>query len=161
MTNKNKTVDNSSDHFESSDKNHEPFRGHEKNVQHMLKQIFDKLNKLEERQKHEFEWFKSLELATKHDLIQTKNTIMSKISEFAARQGAFNDRMDVAITDLQGDVKTLNDLIVQLQGTAGDVTPEDQALLDQIEVRANEIVAKLEALDALTPPAVPPSGSVA
>jgi len=88
-------------------------------------------------------------------LKETEKKIMSKISEFADRQNTFNDRMDIAVTDLQGDVKSLNDQIVALQATSGSITPEDQVLLDNIEARASGIATKLEALDALTPPVVP------
>lgn len=83
------------------------------------------------------------------------DNIMSAISDFAARQSAFNDRVDAAITGLQGDVKFLQDKIDQLQNSAGQITPEDQALLDQIDQRADAVATKLEALDALTPPAPP------
>jgi hypothetical protein len=80
---------------------------------------------------------------------------MSAISDYAAKANAFNDRIDSAVTGLQGDVQALNDLIVKLQGTQGQVTPEDQALLDQLQARAETIATKVEALDALTPPTPP------
>lgn len=83
--------------------------------------------------------------------------IMSKIADFAAAMSAFNDRVDAAITDLQGDVKSLNDQITALQNSAGTVTAEDQALLDALQARASSIADKLDALDALTPPAAPPA----
>lgn len=82
---------------------------------------------------------------------------MSAISDFAAKQNAFNDRIDTAVTDLQGDVKNLSDQIAALQASAGTITPEDQALLDGIQQRTSTIADKLDALDALTPPAVPPT----
>lgn len=80
---------------------------------------------------------------------------MSVISEFAAKMSAFNDRQDAAITGVSNDVQALKDTIAQLQSTQGQVTPEDQALIDQIQSRADGIAAKLEALDALTPPTPP------
>ena len=82
---------------------------------------------------------------------------MSAISEFASKQNAFNDRIDSAVTGLQGDIEALNALIKALQDSAGTVTPEDQALLDQIQSRSETITGKLEALDALTPPTPPPA----
>ncbi len=96
-------------------------------------------------------------LAVWHDLCQFKRTIMSAISDFAAKQNAFNDRIDTAVSDLQGDVKSLNDQIAALQASGGAITPEDQALLDGITARSSAIADKLDALDALTPP-VPPTG---
>lgn len=94
-------------------------------------------------------------LATQCDLHEMQRKIMSAISDFAARQAAFNERQDAAVTALQGDVKFLQDKIDALQNSAGQITPEDQALLDQIDQRADAVATKLEALDALTPPAVP------
>jgi len=89
-------------------------------------------------------------------LKQLGDKIMSAISDFAVAQNAFNDRMDVAIADLQGDIKSLTDQIAALQ--AGQVTPEDQALLNGLSERAKSISDKLDALDALTPPVPPVSG---
>ena len=130
-----------------------------KNYYHVLNMIFQELSNLAKMQKPEFEHCKSSEFVTKLDLLKVKDKIMSKVSEFAVKQNAFNVKMDEAITGIQGDVKSLNELIVTLQNTQGEISTEDQTLLDEIEVRATEIVAKLEALDALTP-AVPVTGSV-
>lgn len=80
---------------------------------------------------------------------------MSKISDFATAQNAFNDRMDAAVADLVADVKNLNDQIAALQNSAGQITPEDQALLDGLQARASTIADKLDALDQQTPPVVP------
>ncbi len=80
---------------------------------------------------------------------------MSAISDYAAKANAFNDRIDSAVTGLQGDVQTLNDLIKKLQDSAGQITVEDQATLDQLQARAETIATKVEALDALTPPPTP------
>ncbi len=82
---------------------------------------------------------------------------MSAISDFAAKVTAFFDRQDTAITDLQGDVKNLNDQIAALQASQGTITPADQALLDGIQTRAQAVSDKLDALDALTPPVPPPA----
>lgn len=88
-------------------------------------------------------------------IIHTGALIMSAISEFATKQNAHNDKIDTAVSGLQGDVQTLTDTIKKLQESAGQITPEDQALLDAIDARAQGISDKLEALDALTPPATP------
>lgn len=94
-------------------------------------------------------------LITKTDLRMMEKRIMSAISDFAAAQAAFNDRIDEAVAGLTGDIQSLNDKITELQNTPSDVTPEDQQLLDDIQQRSEAIAAKLEALDALTPPATP------
>ena len=79
---------------------------------------------------------------------------MSAISDFADKQNAFNDRMDAAITDLQGDVSNLTQQIADLKNST-NITAEDQAKLDSLSARSQSIADKLDALDALTPPAPP------
>lgn len=96
--------------------------------------------------------------ATQQDLIRIERTlhnIMSAISDFAARQNAFNDRQAAAIDGVIGDVAFLVETIEKLQNTPGAITPEDQALLDALDARASTIADKLEALDAQTPPKPP------
>jgi hypothetical protein len=80
---------------------------------------------------------------------------MSAISDYAAKVTAFLDRQDTAITGVSGDVDFLVAEIKRLQETAGQITPEDQAILDGIQARAEAAATKLEALDALTPPPTP------
>lgn len=105
-------------------------------------------------------------------LDQMEGKIMSVISEFAAKQKAFNDRQSAAIdaattsvTGLSGDIQALNDKITELQNSQGSVTPEDQALLDELQTAGDALATKVEgvssalaALDALTPPTPPPAG---
>lgn len=90
-------------------------------------------------------------------LIFIGENIMSAISDFAAKQSAFNDQMDAAITAIAADVKSLDDQIAALQASSGAVTAEDQALLDGITAKSAELLAKVQAVDALTPPVVPPA----
>jgi hypothetical protein len=143
-------MDTSVKNLESYSKNY----SHNSNYggNHILNQIQQGLKKLGEEQKNEFKWFKSQEFITKKDLKETERNIMSKISEFAVSQSLFQDRIDVAITDLQGDVQSLDNTIAALQATSGSITAEDQALLDNIQARTSTIADKLDALDALTPP---------
>lgn len=92
------------------------------------------------------------------DSIEQKVTnIMSAISDFVGRQNAFNDRLDAAVDGVAADVQQLKALIEKLQNSPGQITPEDQALLDQLETRVGAAVTKLEALDAMTPPEPPPA----
>lgn len=83
---------------------------------------------------------------------------MSAISEFAAKQSEFNGRLSTAIDGLTGDVALLNQKIQELQNSAGTITPEDQALLDQLQTQGEMLASRLEAVDALTPPAPPVEG---
>lgn len=123
-----------------------------------------------EQRKIEFEWAKSHHgFATKHDLVLLERNIMSAISDFSAKQTAFNDRQSAAVdaavasvTALTGDIQVLNDKITELQNSTGGVTPEDQALIDDLVVKGEAAVAKTEAvaaalaaLDNLTPPKPP------
>lgn len=80
---------------------------------------------------------------------------MSQISDFAAAQNAFQDRIDVAVAGITDDVAGLNETIAKLQASPGTITPEDQAMLNDLEARGAAVAAKLEALDALTPPVSP------
>ena len=90
-----------------------------------------------------------------NEVKQAKEEIMSAISDFAAKQNEFNDRLSTALDGISGDIQELNDLITKLQESSGSVTPEDQALLDAAQAKGEEVAAKAEALDALTPPKPP------
>lgn len=86
---------------------------------------------------------------------------MSKISEFATKQNEYNDKIDNHIFGLTGDIQSLKDEIQKLKDSLGDViSDEDKALLTGLETRSQIISAKLEALDALTPPAIPTDPTV-
>jgi chromosome segregation ATPase len=80
---------------------------------------------------------------------------MSAISDFAAKQSAFNARIDSAVDGLTQDIAEMNAKIQELQNTPGAITPEDQGLLDELQQRGEGMAQKLEALDALHPPAPP------
>ncbi len=80
---------------------------------------------------------------------------MSAIADFAAKVKVHQEAEDAAIAGLTQDVQTLNDKITALQVSQGQITPEDQALLDEITTRGQTISDKLTALDALTPPPAP------
>lgn len=96
---------------------------------------------------------------------------MSAISDFAAKQKAFNDRQSKAIdqavsgvSGLEQDVKSLNEKIEELQNSPGGVTPEDQALIDDLEKQGDDLATRteslataLQTLDSQTPPVVPPT----
>lgn len=84
-------------------------------------------------------------------------TIMSAISDFAVKQGAFNARLSAAIDGVSADVASLNAKIEELKNTPGEMTIEDQALLGQLQEQGEAIAARLETLDSLTPPTPPVS----
>lgn len=70
---------------------------------------------------------------------------------------AYLDKIDKGIDGVSGDITELNKLIAQLQATQGQLSAEDQGLLDQIEARGNAAGTKIETLDTLTPPPPPPT----
>lgn len=104
-----------------------------------------------------------------NQIAQHLKNIMSKVSEFVAKQEAHNaavdaslDTIGTSVTGIVGDVAALNDLIRQLQESQGEITPEDQALLDQLEAkgqaledRAKATSDAVKAADDLTPPPTP------
>lgn len=96
---------------------------------------------------------------------------MSAVSDFVQKQKAFNDRQSAAIdtvatatAGLAGDIEALNKKIEELQNSPGDITPEDQALLDELTTLGEGLAAKAEAaaaaakaLDDANPPTPPPN----
>lgn len=88
-------------------------------------------------------------------ILKNQETIMTKVSDFATKQSEFNDRMDKAIDGLVLDVKNLTEEILQLQNSAGNITAEDQALLDGIQTKAEALAKRLEDLDAQNPAPAP------
>lgn len=98
-----------------------------------------------------------------------RKIIMSAIAEFSAKQKEFNQRqataIDGAVESLKGltdDVAALNKKIEELQNSPGEISPEDQALLDDLQTqgdaaaqKAEALAEALKALDSQTPPAVP------
>lgn len=80
---------------------------------------------------------------------------MSKVSDYYAAQTQFNQRLEQAIQGVEGDVRSMKEKIDKIQNSPGEISPEDQALLDELQVSAEAAVKKLEALDQLTPPEQP------
>lgn len=94
---------------------------------------------------------------------------MSAISDFAAKQTAFNkrqgdaiDKSVASISAVTDDIARLNKTIADLQASNGTVTPADQALIDDLESQGDALSTKVEsvatalqALDDLTPPTPP------
>ena len=86
-------------------------------------------------------------------LLTIGRQIMSAISDFAAKQKAFNTEVSDDLDAITIAIGALNDKITALQDSAGTVTPEDQALIDQLQADGNTLTAKADALAGKTPPA--------
>lgn len=115
--------------------------------------IFDEFSHIV---KNGFSRFRSAgESVSQLDLNKLEQRIMSVISDFASKMNAYNDQMDQAITGLQAEVQTLTGKIHDLQVSPGQVTPDDQVLLDQVEQRAQVISQKLNDLSNVEAPPAP------
>lgn len=85
------------------------------------------------------------------------NRIMSAISDFAAKQQAFNDDIAADLTAIQSDIAALNATIATLQNSSGQISAEDQATLDDLQAKGAALAAQADATAGKTPPA-PPAG---
>jgi hypothetical protein len=80
---------------------------------------------------------------------------MSQYSEYYVKQQEWNGKMKDLHLGLNDDVKLLNDKIVELQNSPGEVTPDDKVLLNDLQEKIGLLADKLKDLDALTPPVAP------
>lgn len=96
-----------------------------------------------------------LTLAVFISLKRTRKRIMSAIADFAAKQAAFNTELTSDLSDISTAIGALNDKITALQNSAGTVTPEDQALIDQMQTDGAALVTKADALAGKAPPTPP------
>lgn len=79
--------------------------------------------------------------------------VMTKaITSYAEKQQHFFDQVNASIDGIRVDVKSLADKIAELQNSEGEISAEDQALLDQLEQQADDLAAKIKAVDDMTPP---------
>lgn len=83
---------------------------------------------------------------------------MSAISTFSDSVNNAFDTLGNSVEGITADITDLKKQIEALQNSAGQISAEDQALLDGIQARATAIADKVKALDALTEqPPVPPA----
>lgn len=75
---------------------------------------------------------------------------MSVISDFSARVSEQFAAIDTAVDGVVADVAALKAKVEQLQNSAGQVTAEDQALLNSIENITGRLATKVKALDDAT-----------
>jgi cell division protein FtsB len=95
---------------------------------------------------------------SKADLNQLLNKIMSAIETFGTAVNASFDKLGTAVDGVAADVDFLKAEIKKLQDNPGPISPADQAILDGIQARADQLDQKVEALDAMTSqPPVPPT----
>lgn len=80
---------------------------------------------------------------------------MSAISDFAAKQAAFNAEVSSDLEAIGDKITDLNNQIATLQNSAGSITPEDQSTLDAITAAGQDLQNKADALAGKTPPTPP------
>lgn len=88
-------------------------------------------------------------------LTQLGTTIMSVISDYAAKQEAFNTQIATDLSAVAAQITALNATITQLQNSVGTVTPEDQALIDKLQTDGAALQSQADTLAGTTPPVVP------
>ncbi len=81
---------------------------------------------------------------------------MSAISDYSTKQKAYNQEISDDLDAIKTQADAQNALIAQLQASQGTVTPEDQALIDQLEAGGKALADKADATANKTPP-TPPS----
>lgn len=92
----------------------------------------------------------SVVLAKLEEIRKQGIQIMSSISEFAGKVNAAFEGISTAVDGVKADVEGLKAKIQELQDSAGQISPEDQALLDDIQAKAESAATKLAELDAAT-----------
>lgn len=98
-----------------------------------------------------------LELKTLlNQMINTGATTMATLDEFIFQQTDFNAALNTALTDIGGDIQSLNDQITALIAAPGTLTPEQIAAIQALALSGAALNAKAAALNDLTPPVVPP-----
>lgn len=77
------------------------------------------------------------------------------VAHFAAEK-TFKDNLEVEITDIEKDVARQQEIILELQNSPDTWTPEDQAKLDSLQARNEDILNRVKGVNSLVPP-VPPT----
>lgn len=75
---------------------------------------------------------------------------MSVISDFAARVTQQFADINTEVEGITGDITSLKAKIEQLQNSTGEISAEDQALLNSIENLAGNVATKLKGLNEAT-----------
>lgn len=99
-------------------------------------------------------------LKNKYTVLRERLNIMAgEIKKFADEVNARFDEIGTAVDGVSDDVAYLKEKIDELQNNPGPISPEDQAILDELQARVTGTTEKLKALDAATerPPTPPPT----
>jgi ribosome assembly protein YihI (activator of Der GTPase) len=86
------------------------------------------------------------------DLSIQGDLIMAAIQDYIAKQDQFNSELEKRLANLRKDIEKLNSTIEKLQSTSGEISAEDQSLLDKAQARTESLLKSMGELDDLTPP---------
>ena len=98
-------------------------------------------------------------LATKTDLQNMENRIMSVITDWATKEQADLTDISSALDAITVGVAALDSLVSQLQSQlTGIISEDDQKALDALAAASKDLVAKAQAISTAPPvPPVPPA----
>lgn len=88
-----------------------------------------------------------------------EKTIMSALTDFADKIKADIEKSNAAIEGIGGDIQRLTAKIEELQNLPNP-QPEAQAIYDELSALSSGLVNKLQGLDALNTPPVPPEVTI-
>lgn len=94
-------------------------------------------------------------LVSRYHFDKRINSIMSAISDYAAKQKEYNDRISTGLGNIAGDIAEIKRKLEEMQNNPGPISAEDQALLDGLLADAERMASRVTEIDDMTPPAVP------
>ncbi len=86
-----------------------------------------------------------------YTIIKGQEQLMSKVTDFAAKEEADITALDAKLTDIGAGVTELKALIIAFQNTVTGLTPEEQAALDAVVTASDALVVKANAIDTTAP----------
>lgn len=122
------------------------------NLTHAIFSLADAVNAAVRLGEKEFEWLKShSEFATKHDLEETEQYIMSQVTDWAEQEQADLTAISGTLDTIVTGIEALDAKITALQNSPGTLSASDQAALDAIQVASKALVAKSAAISTAPP----------
>jgi hypothetical protein len=91
------------------------------------------------------------------ELQKGETTIMSQITDWAAKEQANLDTISKTLDGIVTGVANLDTMIQNFQNSPGTLSPTDQAALDAIANASSTLVTKAEAISVAPPSATAPT----
>ena len=122
-------------------------------------QLSTSITRLSDVLRHSLEHFERHDqLATKHDLKELGENIMSKITDAAKAEQTSLDAVNASLDSIVAGIAALDTLITNFQNSPGTLSAEDQAALDAINAASAALETKAAAVST-TPPTPPPAAA--